>query len=259
MMRFTTTTKILIGVMLLATAASARGRELQYTATFDEVYPLSASGRLSLDNVNGDVSITVWDRDEVRIEATKAASSQELLDRLEIEVEASSSSVRVRTRYPSDSGHLWRNNGESRVEYSVTMPRTASLSGIDLVNGNLMVDGLEGEIEAESVNGTLELRDVTGPIDASTVNGTLEVWAHRIRPGTRVELESVNGGIDLHLPSGLGADVEAETVNGGIRNDFGLPVHKGKWVGSDMRGTIGGGGIDISLETVNGGIRLHAD
>ena len=47
--------------------------------------------------------------------------------------------------------------------------------------------------------------------------------------------------------------------NGGIRNDFGLPVHKGKWVGSDMRGTIGGGGIDISLETVNGGIRLHAD
>ena len=38
------------------------------------------------------------------------------------------------------------------------------------------------------------------------------------------------------------AEIRAETVNGRISNDFGIEVKKGKYVGSSMNGSIGGGG-----------------
>ena len=116
------------------------------------------------------------------------------------------------------------------------------LSGLFGIGGGFLLTPL---LIFSGVPSPVAVASVTGQVVAASTSGALSHYRR--------------GGIDLHLPSGLGADVEAETVNGGIRNDFGLPVHKGKWVGSDMRGTIGGGGIDISLETVNGGIRLHAD
>ena len=54
------------------------------------------------------------------------------------------------------------------------------------------------------------------------------------------------------------ADVRAETVNGRISNDFGIEVHKGKYVGSSMNGAVGAGGPTIELETVNGAIHLRS-
>ena len=81
----------------------------------------------------------------------------------------------------------------------------------------------------------------------------------RLDPRDDIQMESVNGRVELFLPGGAAADVEAETVNGRIRNDFGIDVHKGKYVGSTMRGTIGSGGARITLETVNGSISLSGN
>ena len=38
---------------------------------FCQTYALSAGGRVTLENLNGDVRITTWDRDEVKVEAFK--------------------------------------------------------------------------------------------------------------------------------------------------------------------------------------------
>jgi DUF4097 and DUF4098 domain-containing protein YvlB len=71
-----------------------------------------------------------------------------------------------------------------------------------------------------------------------------------------ISLSSVNGTIEVFLDGS--AEIEAETVNGRIRNDFGIEVKKGKYVGSSMSGSIGGGGPAIEIETVNGGIRVSS-
>ncbi len=245
-------------VVLLGAAMIAAASDYDYTEEIDRSFTLSKGGSVALDNVNGDVTVTVWDSDEVRVRATKSASSRDLLDRLEVEMTQTGSTLRIETRYPSQRGG-WGDHGHSKVEYELTVPVWANLDGFDLVNGNLRVDGLDGDIDAESVNGTIELHDVAGSVDADTVNGSLEVVATRIRPGAEVNLESVNGSIDLRLAPGIGVDLDAESVNGRLRNDFGIEVHKGKWVGSDMRGVVGDGGIKVSMETVNGGIRLTSD
>ena len=245
-------------VVLLGAAMIAAAGDYDVRDEIDRSFTLPAGGSVSLDNVNGDVTVTVWDSDEVRVRATKSASSRELLDRLEVEITQSGSTLRIETRYPSQRGGR-HSHGHTKVEYALTVPVWANLDSFDLVNGNLRVDGVDGDIDAESVNGAIELYDVAGSIEASTVNGPLDVKATRIRTGAEVDLESVNGSIDLRLAPGVGVDVDAESVNGRIRNDFGLEVQKGKWVGSDMRGVVGDGSLKVSMETVNGGIRLSAD
>jgi DUF4097 and DUF4098 domain-containing protein YvlB len=245
-------------VVLLGAAMAVSASGSDFTEEIDRSYPLDRGGSVSLDNINGDVVVNVWSSDEVRVRATKSASSQELLDGLEVEIASEGSLLRIETRYPSQR-RGWGRHGHTKVEYTLTVPVWAALDDIDLVNGNLRVDELEGDIDAESVNGTIELVDVAGSVEASTVNGPLNVLATRVRPGAELDLESVNGLIDVRLAPGVGAEVRAETVNGRISNDLGIDVHKGKWVGSNMRGVVGDGSIRVSLETVNGDIRLSSD
>jgi|ERR1035441_5541182 hypothetical protein len=81
--------------LLLATSIQA-----QVTQDFHRTVPLSANGRVSLDNINGDVEITGWDRNEVQIDAVKKARDQQRLDEARIEVNVASDSVEIKTRYP---------------------------------------------------------------------------------------------------------------------------------------------------------------
>ena len=109
-----------------------------YEEIVDQSFSLGAGGSVALENVNGDVSIEVWERDEVRVYAVKSASSLELRDGLEVKVDAGMNKVHVDTRYPSTRG----SDHEHRfikVEYTLTVPRTATLDEIELVNGNLTV------------------------------------------------------------------------------------------------------------------------
>jgi DUF4097 and DUF4098 domain-containing protein YvlB len=237
-----------------------------YQETIDKRFPLSVGGTVSLENVNGDVTIEVWENSEVWVQAVKSASSQELLDGLEVEIDASSSAVRIDTKYPSTrrskhaaQDHEKRERGSfTKVEYTLTIPRTAVVDEVDLVNGNLMIVGVEGGVEAETVNGNIVVREGAGDASLSTVNGDIELHADRLGYGESIDLESVNGALDLYLAASAGAEIRAESLNGRLRNDFGIEVRKGKYVGSDLKGNVGGGGALVNLETVNGSITVHS-
>ena len=55
---------------------------------FLQTYPLSPTGRVSLENLNGGVQIKVWDRAEVQVDAVKRAYRRERLAEAKIEVNA---------------------------------------------------------------------------------------------------------------------------------------------------------------------------
>jgi DUF4097 and DUF4098 domain-containing protein YvlB len=235
-----------------------------YEDIFDATYPLAAGGTVALENINGDVMIEVWDSPEVRIQAVKSASSHDLLDRLKIDVDADGSSVRIDTIYPSNrrSAEDRHEHSESekrrhmKVEYTLTIPRSAVVYDVDLVNGNLTVVGVEGGVDAETVNGDIVVKDGAGDASLSTVNGAIELHVRSHDPSSSIDMESVNGALDLYL-GGAGADIRAETVNGRIGNDFGIEVVKGKYVGASLKGAVSGGGSRVDLETVNGPISVH--
>lgn len=251
------TSKSLLILIALALTPLVGAGDL-HTEYFDQSYPLADGGSVSLDNVNGDVVVQVWDQAEVRVQAEKRASTMELLQELKIEVHAGRSSVEIDTEYPNSRPGDRHGDRKMSVEYTLTVPRYAAINGIDLVNGNLEVVGVMGGIDADLVNGTVEVREVSGGINLSAVNGSIRPTIDDFSGVTGIQLESVNGAVELVIPSYAGASLDVETVNGTIGNNFGLEVKKGKYVGASLNGDIGGGGVMISIETVNGRIDIDS-
>ena len=243
---------------VLALAAHASDHEGKVTEELHKTYALTSDGRIELDNINGAVHISSWDRNEVKVDAVKYADSKERLDEARIEIDSSKSSISIRTKYPNhDQTWNWgSHNNPAGVEYTLTVPRTARLDEIKLINGSLDVTGVTGEVHASCINGRLEAHNLAGRAELSTINGRLDARFDQLA-GSRVELNSVNGSVELTIPSDSKAEVEASTVSGSIDNDFGLHVNKHQYVGRDLRGQIGSGGTHIKLENVNGRIAIH--
>ncbi|MFL6211504.1 MAG: DUF4097 family beta strand repeat-containing protein [Pyrinomonadaceae bacterium] len=225
-------------------------------------YKLSSDGRIMLNNINGNVRIQGWERDEVRLDAVKSAYTRKRLDEANIEVRAGTDSVEIRTRYPDESQTFTdeaprKYDNPATVEYTLNVPRNARLESIELINGSLDLTGLAGEVHASSINGKLSAQGLSGEAKLSTINGPLEATFTRLDANKSVSLNSVNGTVLLVIPSDANASVKADTVHGAITNDFGLPVRRGRYVGTDLAGQIGQGGPRIKLGNVNGIINVR--
>jgi DUF4097 and DUF4098 domain-containing protein YvlB len=250
---------LIVGLVLaLGSGAIAADHRGSLTEEFHQTYPLTAQGRVELDNINGPVHISTWDRNEVKVDAIKSADVKERLDEAKIEVDSGADHISIRTKYPGEN-HTFNwgsHNNPASVEYTLTVPESARLDEIKLINGELDITGARGEVHASCINGKLEAKNLSGRADLSTINGRLEVRFDKLA-GSEIELKSVNGSVDLTIPSDSKAEIEASTVSGGIDNDFGLHVNNRHYVGHDLRGELGNGGTRIKLENVNGRVEVH--
>jgi len=244
--------RLVLFAAVLAAAFTPLSARAEVRAEFHQVYPLQAGGRVAVRNINGSIQVAAWERNEVKVDAVKSGRSQQDLDEARIVVDASASSVDIRTKYPEHENH----QHAASVEYTITVPRGASLDRIEAVNGNVTIEGVAGAVRVNSVNGKVDVRRAEGDVEASTVNGRVEAAFERLS-SHRISLNTVNGGILLALPKDAGAHLKASTVHGDISSDFDLTVrHAGFGPGSNLDTTIGSGGADVKLATVNGGINL---
>jgi DUF4097 and DUF4098 domain-containing protein YvlB len=245
-------------LLTLAAGAQASDHRGDLTEEFHQTYAITADGRVELANINGDVHISSWDRNEVKVDAVKYADTKERLEEAKIDIEGGKDYLSIETKYPHhDQSWNWgSHNNPATVEYTLTVPRTVRLDEIKLINGELDVSGVSGEVRASCINGRLEARDLAGRAKLSTINGHLDAKFGQLA-GQSVELNSVNGSLDLTIPSDSNAEVEASTVSGGIHNDFGLHVNNHRFVGHDLRGELGKGGVQVHLNNVNGRIDIH--
>ncbi len=224
---------------------------------FTQTYPLSANGRVNVSNVNGPVTVEGWDRNEVKLEYVKTADTKERLAEVEIRIETRADSFSVESDYGDrKNGDRWRNTGKIVVEYRLMVPRGAVLDEAETVNGSVSVSGFTNNIKVSAVNGQISATNIRGTAKLCTVNGDVNADLERVESGSKITLETVNGRVNLTIPSDSSAMVKAESLNGEIRNDFGLPVRKGKYVGRDMYGRIGSGDAQIKLSSVNGGLTV---
>src|SRR5688500_6843779 len=69
---------------------------------FHQTYPVSTGARLSLENINGAVRVTSWDRNEVKVDAVKSAYRRDRLDEAKIVVRADANIVHIETDYPQE-------------------------------------------------------------------------------------------------------------------------------------------------------------
>jgi DUF4097 and DUF4098 domain-containing protein YvlB len=248
---------ILMAAQAVAVMAQDRVQE-----EFHQSYQLSPQGRVQLENINGNVRVTGWDRNEVKVDAVKWAYTRERLNEAQIVVEPGADSIRVYTKYPErdqnfNSDEQGRLNNPATVEYTLFVPRNARIEGIEVINGSLILEGLTGDVHAGSINGNVIARGLLGEAKISTVNGNLEASFNQLNAAKSINLASVNGNLTLIIPSDSSASLRASNVHGGITNDFGLPVRKGEYVGYDLAGQLGAGATRIRLGNVNGLITIR--
>jgi tRNA A-37 threonylcarbamoyl transferase component Bud32 len=234
---------------------------------FNRTLPLSANGRLRLNNVNGRVEIAGWDGSDVLIKALKHGKTQERVDAVKINVDSSPDEIAIHTEQPAGEPGFsgiwsWFKNGggnnNATVDYAIQVPRHARLANISSVNGRVVIDDVSGDIEASTVNGEMQIHGAAGSLKLSTVNGRLVAELVALGRGQSVALSSVNGHIEATLPADANAEVSASTVNGSMTSEFpALVVQKKFPISKKLNGTLGHGGASVKASTVNGGINFR--
>lgn len=238
---------------VFATIAAANTLSATVIATpagaFRHMYTLHRNARVTIQNLYGNVTITAWDRDAVLVEAVKHSSDPRHLNDARIVVEPTADSLSIRTQYAgSDAEH------PTSVEYRITVPRRIHLENVALTNGQLSLDGLAGPVKASSVNGDIHALKLGGQADLSTVNGRVEANFNRTSAANSISLSSVNGAINLTIPSGSDASLEAQNRSGGIASDIGRACR----TDAGHRLIVRGNGPRIRLHNVNGGISIRS-
>jgi hypothetical protein len=121
------------------TTANAEHPGVEIREEFHQTYPLSPTGRVSLENINGGVQIKVWDQASVQVDAIKRAYRRERLAEAKIEVSATEENIRIKTEYPDENQNFrsgeGRYNNPAIVDYTLTVPRKAVLESIVLIKG----------------------------------------------------------------------------------------------------------------------------
>jgi hypothetical protein len=238
-------------VLILALGLVSLPARATTIETWSASYPLEAGGVVSVNNVQGSIEVEAWDQARVELTVSKSTEGDPLsLFEVEIDVRSQPESFQVQTVYPGETDE------PVTVDYRLRVPRQARLEELRTVNGNIVVRNVEGSVEARTLNGHIEETGVAGNVLARSVNGSVSV-ALRALPetGGAVQLETINGDLQLLLPSNADVDLELSTVAGRIETTFLLEA---RYVLGDtsVRARLGRGSIPARMRTVRGNILL---
>jgi DUF4097 and DUF4098 domain-containing protein YvlB len=201
-----------------------------------EVFIYLAVGKMSVTNVNGDLSVNV---------ASAPVTSSGT--RGELDINVGSGSVQV----TQSRGDLEVDTGSGSVALTDVRGESVSIktgsgdiTATDLRSNQLSVQTGSGDIQMTSLAAPqVSLETGSGAV-AADISG--EVW--------NLNVETGSGDITLKMPPTLGAEVDIATSSGNIETDFEVAVTRHSR--DHMTGRIGDGRGKIAIETGSGGIKL---
>jgi DUF4097 and DUF4098 domain-containing protein YvlB len=204
---------------------------------------------------NGGVSIEGWDQSDILVEAriqTWASTEREARE-IARDIRVSTSGT-ISATGPSTSGN--RRSGWA-VSYKIFVPRRTSLS-VETHNGPISVEDVAGRMALRAHNGPLNLHGVSGDVNGRTQNGPINVTLAGSRwSGAGLDVETVNGPVNLRVPRNYSAELETGTVNGPINFDLEQPIPVRGRITRVIRSTLGSGGAPIRAVTTNGPVVLR--
>lgn len=195
------------------------GSEDQGFTRIDTTLAFSPTGSVELDLVSGDMKVSTWDRNEVRVVATATGDARIQFDasRSHLDMEQS-----WHDRWSRD------NSGErGTVSYQVTVPAGVRAT-LGSVAGTINAAGIKGGAEISTVSGAVDVRDIGGEASIEAVSGRVTLAnvqgdAHVESVSGAVNVTNVSGSLSAESVSGpiiltdvRGARVRANTVSGAL-------------------------------------------
>ena len=238
----------------------------EVSETWTEQYDPPGGGQVTVENLEGSVSVRGADRGTIELSVEKRAAEAAALDQVRVRAGPEDNEFVVETDQIGDPGDL-----PVTVDIVVTVPRTypvvragtkngnVSVEGVqgDLcarcVNGDVDVDGVRGYVTAEAGNGDLSVTRTTGIEELAVSNGSVDADVRAIRSDSRIE--TTNGDVDARLGPGLDAVVRAEATSGSVAVD-GVPLENATIAPRMATGTLGDGTNELTVVTANGVVTL---
>jgi DUF4097 and DUF4098 domain-containing protein YvlB len=186
----------------------------------EQKYAVDPDATLSIHHTDGSIRIYAGDDAEVSIRAIKKAYSSERLKNIVLDVKATPKSIVIETLFPPKGSPFSLSDRSGTVEFIITVPPTLRITRLDLVNGEVLVDGLFGGCaKAHLVNGWLGARNCFGDLNLTLENGRLEIeYDYWENAKFSARLSNANGGILAIMPSDASASITAHVAGGAITN-----------------------------------------
>ncbi len=236
-----------IGLLLMLAASLLRAEDAGHVARRTERFTatLPARSTLRVANVSGDVVATAGREFSAvcrtTVTAATAERAEEILARTRTIQVRAGDELRLESRWPEMSEESssssrpsrpvsWRSSSRCRdcritMQYEVVVP-PGVVTILHTVNGEVRIQDVDGDLDAQTVNGTVTVRGSRRGVRAQTVNGRVEVAAAAAPQGAVLDLKTVSGAVVLTLPKEAHFDLSASAMNGAIVSTFPFPVSR---------------------------------
>jgi len=247
----------------LSSQEASRSDEFRWNGT------VASGAAIEVQGINGEIVAEPIGGSEVQVIALKTSRRSDV-NSVKMKVVEHAGGVTICALYPNEDGEYpascgpdsdgkGRSNGrvknnDVQVNFTVRVPQRVGFVG-KTVNGSITATSLNGNVITQTINGSIKI-STSGYAEAKTINGDISARLGDSNWSNALNFQTINGGINLELPSGLGASIDAETLNGSFSSDFPLSVTTltGR---KHVKGVIGAGGRDLVLRTINGSINLR--
>jgi len=248
-----------VAIVALALSAAVFGADYK---DVNRTVALHGNGLVEIETHKGSIRVSVWDRQEVEIQARIEAEPGSTMDRrrfdgTDVHIDASPDSVRIKTYYPDfnwccnfdDSG----TNPE--VRYTIRMPKSAQLTIRDH-RSDTEVTGLQGALNLTTQRGTAHLLGLGGALHLDTHRGDVQVEFSTFTANSSIT--NYRGTVELSMPSNSRFDLQTNSGrHGSIETDFSVMTHTMSRRGETVHGAVNGGGPSLRIETERGDVRIH--
>lgn len=243
-------------VLALSFAVAAQADDYRFKEAFSRTAPFNPTGEVTLTNVNGDVAIQTWDKNEIRVEGEKSAKTEEELKQIELTIDLTPAKAAIQTHLPRRDGFWSGGTIRAAVRFTITVPATAVLSKIETVNSSVMIESVRGPVNARTVNGAIHATGLSSDASLHTVNGSVHASFAAVSAGRKIVLKTTNGSIHVAIPKDAGLALSSHTVNGHV--DCALPLQLGEKHHHSLSGTIGDGRATLDADSVNGSVHIES-
>ncbi len=207
----------------------------------------SRPGTVSISLVQGDINVTGYDGENVVVSTTNRITGfdeEEVPERargLRRIGGAGGVNITERNNVITIEIQLWMG---SMGDLTVRVPRDTSLE-LTTMTGEIRIAAVDGEVEVQTTTGDVYLTDLSGPAVVHAQNGEVVGTFTSVTGDMPISVTTMNGEIDLTLPSSADATLAINTWRGDIYSDFDVSL--------EVRSTDGTNGDELNV----GGPRLR--
>jgi len=244
---------------------ASRSDEFRWNGT------VAPGAAIEVQGINGEIVAEPTGGSEVQVVALKTSRRSDV-NSVKMKVVEHAGGVTICALYPNEDGEYPAScgpeagakgrssngrvkNNDVQVNFMVRVPQRVSFVG-KTINGSITATSLNGNVVTQTINGSIKI-STSGYAEAKTINGEIDARLGDATWSNALNFQTINGGINIEMPSSLSTAVDAETLNGSFTSDFQLAVTTLTTNKKHVKGVIGPGGRDLVLRTINGSINLR--